>query len=179
MPGTPELEPELEEVCMRFALFAVVGAGLTLGVLGPALAQNLSVTPPGGRVADVVRAPAGSEMVYVAGQTADPLPGGEPSRLGDTRTQTVSVLAKIQLFLQAQGYSLEDVVMMRVALVGDPAKGGAMDFAGMNAGYAQFFTQTHNKPARMTTQVTALTAPGALVEIEVQAAKAPKSAGRN
>jgi len=48
-----------------------------------------------------------------------------------------------------------------------------IDFAGMNAGYAQFFTATHHKPARMTTRVAALVAPGALVEIEVQAAKAP------
>jgi enamine deaminase RidA (YjgF/YER057c/UK114 family) len=112
-------------------------------------------------------------MAYVAGQTADPTAPGPPPRFGDTQAQTVGVLGKIQRLLQAQGFSLEDVVMMRVALVGDPAKGGAMDFAGMNAGYAQFFGATRHKPARMTTQVAALTEPGALVEIEVQAAKAP------
>jgi enamine deaminase RidA (YjgF/YER057c/UK114 family) len=50
-----------------------------------------------------------------------------------------------------------------------------MDFAGMNAGYAQFFGSLRNKPARMTVQVAALTEPGALVEIEVQAAKAPRA----
>jgi enamine deaminase RidA (YjgF/YER057c/UK114 family) len=112
-------------------------------------------------------------MAYVAGQTADPIAPGAHPRFGDTQAQTVSVLGKIQRLLQAQGFSLEDVVMMRVALVGDPTKGGAMDFAGMNAGYAQFFGNTRHKPARMTTQVAALTEPGALVEIEVQAAKAP------
>ena len=158
---------------MRSVQFAVVG--LTLGLCSQALAQNVSVTPTGGRVADLVRVPAGAEMAYVAGQTADPVKGGKPAQLGDTKTQTVNVLEKIKTLLHAQGFSMEDVVMMRVALVGDPAKGGKMDFAGMNAGYAQFFTDTHNKPARMTTQVAALTAPGALVEIEVQAARRPGS----
>ena len=138
-----------------------------------ARAENLSLVPKDGRVADLVRVPAGAEMAYVAGLTADPIAPGPPPRFGDTQAQTVNVLRKIQRLLESQGFSLEDVVMMRVALVGDPAKGGAMDFAGMNAGYAQFFTTTHHKPARMTTRVAALVAPGALVEIEVQAAKAP------
>ena len=104
-----------------------------------------------------------------------PFHAGPRRGFGDTQAQTVSVLGKIQKLLAAQGFSLEDVVMMRVALVGDPGKGGAMDFAGMNAGYAQFFEATRHKPARMTTQVAALTEPGALVEIEVQAAKPPRA----
>jgi enamine deaminase RidA (YjgF/YER057c/UK114 family) len=149
----------------------LIAAAACAALASVAHAENLSVVPQGGRVADLVRAPAGSEMAYVAGQTADPAPPGGPP--GDTQAQTVSVLGKIQRLLQAQGFSLEDVVMMRVALVGDPAKGGAMDFAGMNAGYAQFFGTTRHKPARMTTRVAALVEPGALVEIEVQAAKAP------
>lgn len=156
---------------MHIAPIAALVASLLLG--SAARAENVSVVPSGGRVADVVKVPAGAVTVYVAGQTADPLAPGEPRRFGDTQAQTASVLGKIERLLKAQGFSLEDVVMMRVALVGDPAKGGAMDFAGMNAGYAQFFGATRHKPARMTTQVAALTEPGALVEIEVQAAKAP------
>jgi enamine deaminase RidA (YjgF/YER057c/UK114 family) len=152
---------------MRIVPIAALVASLSVGA---ARAENLSVVPPGGRVADVVKVPAGAVTVYVAGQIADPLGPGEPPRFGDTQAQTASILGKIERLLRAQGFSLEDVVMMRVALVGDPAKGGAMDFAGMNAGYAQFFGATHHKPARMTTQVAALTEPGALVEIEVQAA---------
>ena len=157
---------------MRTITAAAFAGALLLGFA--AKAENLSVTPPNGRVADLVKVPAGSETAYVAGQTADPL-AGEPPRYGDTRAQTVSVLRKIQHLLEAQGFSLEDVAMMRVALVADPAT-GVMDFAGMNAGYAEFFGRTRHKPARMTTQVAALTEPGALVEIEVQAAKIP--AGR-
>jgi enamine deaminase RidA (YjgF/YER057c/UK114 family) len=152
--------------------FMTIGAIACVAFASTARAENFSVVPQGGRVADVVRVPAGSEMAYVAGQTADPTAPGSPPQYGDTQAQTVSVLGKIQRLLQAQGFSLEDVVMMRVALVGDPAKGGSMDFAGMNAGYAQFFGTTRHKPARMTTRVAALVEPGALVEIEVQAAKA-------
>jgi len=59
-------------------------------------------------------------------------------------------------------------------LVGDPAKDNKMDFAGMMAGYKQFFATAEqpNKPSRSAVQVVALAAPGALVEIEVVAAKA-------
>jgi enamine deaminase RidA (YjgF/YER057c/UK114 family) len=48
-----------------------------------------------------------------------------------------------------------------------------MDFAGFMAGYTKFFgtPDQPNKPARSAVQVAALVAPGALVEIEVIAAK--------
>jgi len=65
------------------------------------------------------------------------------------------------------------VVMMHVFLVGDPANGGKMDFAGMMTGYTQFFgtREQPNKPARSAVQVAGLAAPGALVEIEVIAVR--------
>lgn len=68
-----------------------------------------------------------------------------------------------------------DAVMLRVYLVGDPAKEGKMDFAAMNEGYRQFFgaAAQPNKPARVTIQVAALVNPAFLVEIDAQAAKAP------
>jgi enamine deaminase RidA (YjgF/YER057c/UK114 family) len=69
---------------------------------------------------------------------------------------------------------MSDVAMMRVYLVGDPAKGGKMDFAGMMEGYNSFFGTLENKPARVTMQVAALVGPTMLAEIEVQAARAPK-----
>jgi enamine deaminase RidA (YjgF/YER057c/UK114 family) len=63
--------------------------------------------------------------------------------------------------------------MMRVLLVGDPAKEGKMDFGGMMEGYKTFFgtAEQPNKPARITSQVAALVAPGMMAEIEVQAVK--------
>jgi enamine deaminase RidA (YjgF/YER057c/UK114 family) len=73
----------------------------------------------------------------------------------DTTSQTVSLLKDVQTFLRAQNLTLGDVVMMHVYLGGDPAKDGKMDFAGMMAGYAQFFgtKDQPNKPARTTVQV--------------------------
>jgi enamine deaminase RidA (YjgF/YER057c/UK114 family) len=63
--------------------------------------------------------------------------------------------------------------MMHVFLVGDPAMSNKLDFAGMNAAYAQFFgtKEQPNKPARTTVQVASLASPTALVEIEVVAAR--------
>ena len=67
-----------------------------------------------------------------------------------------------------------DVVKMTVFLVADPSKDNKLDFAGLMAGYTRFFATAEqpNKPARSAVQVAALVVPGALVEIEVIAAKA-------
>jgi enamine deaminase RidA (YjgF/YER057c/UK114 family) len=158
----------------RNAVSALV-AGLVVHTT--AYAQNIHVTPPNALVSEAVRVPTGSEMIYVAGQLPDPtVPAvaGQPAHLGDTKVQTISVLTKIQSLLKEQGYAMSDVVMMRVVLVGDPAKGDAMDFAGMYEAYAQFFGSSPGKPARFTSQGVALSVAGALVEIEVQAAKMEK-----
>lgn len=111
----------------------------------------------------------GADIAWASGATAPSEPGS-PIK-GDTKAQTVATLTRLSDTLNAQGFSLGDVVMMRVFLVGDPALGGKMDFAGMMAGYTQFFGTAGqpNKPARTTVQVQALAAPGALVEIEAQA----------
>jgi len=122
-------------------------------------------------ISSLVSVPPGSELIYVSGTTAEPASPGAP--LGDTKTQTVAVLKRIQGLLKGQGASLADIVMMRVFLVGDPTLGGRMDFAGMMAAYSQFFgtPDQPNTPARTTVQVAGLAAPGAMVEIEAQVAK--------
>ncbi|MNJ72095.1 putative reactive intermediate deaminase TdcF [compost metagenome] len=85
------------------------------------------------------------------------------------------MLNKIQAALHGQGLSLGDVVQLKVFLVGDPAKGGKLDFAGLQAAYTEFFATAEQprKPTRTALQVVALPLPGALVEIEAIAAKAP------
>jgi len=85
----------------------------------------------------------------------------------------MSSLLKIKAALEDQGLGMGDVVMMHVYLAGDPAKGGKLDFAGMNAAYTQFFgtKDQPNKPGRSAMQVAALAAPWALVEIEVIAVR--------
>ena len=92
----------------------------------------------------------------------------------DTKSQTEGLIADIQKLLVSQNLTLGDVVMMRVYLGADPAKGGKMDFEGMMAAYSQFFgTQEQpNKPARTTVQVVLPAGDrGALVEIDVIAVR--------
>lgn len=117
-------------------------------------------------------------MLYLSGQLPNPATPadkekGTPAVYGNTQAQAESTFAKIQALLKEQGLGMGDVVMMRVYMTADPAMGGKLDFAGMNAAYAKFFgtAEQPNKPARSTVQVAALVVPGAVVEIEVQAVR--------
>jgi enamine deaminase RidA (YjgF/YER057c/UK114 family) len=67
-----------------------------------------------------------------------------------------------------------DVVMMRVYLGGDPAKGGKMDLLGARTGYRQFFgtKDQPNKPACTAVQVVLPAGDrGGLVEIDIIAVR--------
>jgi enamine deaminase RidA (YjgF/YER057c/UK114 family) len=162
--------------------FAPLAAGLALAAVfaGSASAQIVRGGDPKGAIASVVTVPAGYDTIYVSGMTPPMLdPKGDPAltaTFGDTKTQTLGVLKRIEDALKSQGATMADVVMMRVLLVGDPAKGGKMDFAGMMESYKTYFgtADQPNKPSRITSQVSALVMPGMLVEIEVQAARKPK-----
>jgi enamine deaminase RidA (YjgF/YER057c/UK114 family) len=127
-------------------------------------------------IASMVTVPTGAATYYLSGMTAPvanpAAPKGTVEAYGDTKTQTLGALGRIKDALAEQKLGFEDVVMMHVYLVGDPSKDGKMDFAGMMEGYKQFFgtKEQPNKPARTTVQVSALAAPGLLVEIEVIAA---------
>ncbi|MBY0367500.1 MAG: hypothetical protein EKK52_06655 [Burkholderiales bacterium] len=143
----------------------------------PAPIQRLR--PPGSTfpIASAVEVPAGRALVFVSG-TVPPVVDEKAERgslaaYGDTRTQTQGVLKAIERQLQSQGLGLGDVVKMQVFLVGDPAKGGKMDFDGFMAAYREFYgTATQpNLPARSVMQVAGLVVPGWLVEIEVIAAR--------
>jgi len=122
---------------------------------------------------------AGYDTVYISGSLPDvaddTAPKGSVEAYGDTQTQTMSVLKHLGDALKAQGLGFGDVVAAHVFLVGDPLKNGDIDFAGMNAAFGQFFgtPEQPNKPARAAVKVAGLVAPGALVEIEFTAARAP------
>jgi enamine deaminase RidA (YjgF/YER057c/UK114 family) len=128
-------------------------------------------------IASSVAVPATARIVFVSGTLADvakpEATEGSIERLGDTETQAASVLGKIAKELAASGLTMADVVKMNVFMVGDPAKGGSMDFGGLMKAYSQHFgaASQGNLPARTTVQVVALPLKGALVEIEVVAAK--------
>jgi enamine deaminase RidA (YjgF/YER057c/UK114 family) len=143
----------------------------------PAQVERIPIPNSDFPISQGVWVPVGYDTLYLSGSIppiANPeAPKGSTQAYGDTQTQTIAVLKRIEQTLTAAKLSLGEVVMMHVYLVGDPAKDGKMDFAGFMAGYSQFFgTKTQpNKPARSAMQVAALAAPGALVEIEVIAAK--------
>jgi len=129
-------------------------------------------------IASSVLIPAGAELLFVSGMLADvadpAAPAGSIERFGDTATQAKSVLDKLAKELAVSGFSMADVVKMNVYLVGDPRKGGAMDFEGLMKAYLQVFglrAQEKTLPGRTTVQVAGLPVPGALVEIEVVAAR--------
>ncbi len=85
----------------------------------------------------------------------------------DTKSQTVGILKDMQKLLESQKLTMGNVAMMRVYL-------GKPDFAGLTAGYTQFFgtKDQPNKPARTTLQVVLPAASrGALVEIDMIAVR--------
>ena len=128
-------------------------------------------------ISAAVEVPAGKTLVFLSGAVppvADTTaPKDTPQAYGDTRAQTVGVLTSIEKQLKGMGLSMGDVVKMQVFLVGDPAKGDKMDFAGFMAGYTQFFgtPAQPNLPSRSAMQVAGLASPNFLVEIEVTAVR--------
>jgi enamine deaminase RidA (YjgF/YER057c/UK114 family) len=128
-------------------------------------------------IARAVEVPARKTIIFHSGMTPSPLDpkaeAGSAAYWGDTKTQALSAFGRIKESLTQMKLGFGDVVAMTVYLVGDPAKGGRMDFDGFMAAYTQFFgtKDQPNLPARSTVQVAGLVAPGMLVEIEVQLAK--------
>lgn len=144
-----------------------------IGLAGGAHAAEISRVAPAGSpvaIAQSVTVPAGFDLVFVSGA----LPTiADAAHAGDTRSQSLDVLDKHRATLQSLGLTFADVVEAHVFLVGDPAKGGDIDFAGLNAAWSTAFgtAAQPNKPARSTVKVAGLVAPGALVEIELVAAR--------
>jgi enamine deaminase RidA (YjgF/YER057c/UK114 family) len=92
----------------------------------------------------------------------------------DTKSQTVGILKDMQKLLESQKLTMGNVAMMRVYLGTNPATDGKPDFAGMTAGYTQFFgtKDQPNRPARTTLQVVLPAASrGALIEIDMVAVR--------
>lgn len=168
----------------------LLSAALFAAVLLPAAAQAQSKpapaqtvtrikTNPQAIILDAAKVSAGADMLYVSGQLASPV---DPSKsmadvksiedLGDTKTQTLSVLGKIKQILESQGYKMSDTVKLTLFIASDP-KLGKMDFAGANEGFKAFFNTPENPVtvARSTFQVAALVGPHYLIEIEAIAAK--------
>jgi enamine deaminase RidA (YjgF/YER057c/UK114 family) len=137
---------------------ACLGAALLCACALPAAAQRI--------------VPAGQTTYYFSGTTADPLNASNPNDRGTTVQQADNILTKLQAMLAKNNLTFGDVVAAHVFLVGDPAKGGEIDFAGLNSEWGKRFgtPDQPNRPSRSAFQVR-LPTPGALVEIELTAAK--------
>jgi enamine deaminase RidA (YjgF/YER057c/UK114 family) len=160
----------------------VVGMAIALLLFTPhhTLAQEVVRYPiPNSSfpIALAVETPPNTALVHLSGQVPsvvdETAPKGSIAAYGNTTTQTVGVLEKIQTILQSLDLTMGDVFKMQAFLVGDPSNGGTMDFDGFMEGYTQFFgtEEQPNLPARSTMQVAGLVDPGWLVEIEVVAAR--------
>jgi enamine deaminase RidA (YjgF/YER057c/UK114 family) len=162
----------------------ITAVALLLVVAHATLAADITRYPQGGGsrfpIARAVEVPPGSTLVIHSGMTPSPAnpaaPQGTPEYWGNTKTQSLSVFARIKESLDSLGLGFGDVVSMTVYLVGDPAMGGKMDFAGFMEAYTQFYGTADQPrlPARSTVQVASLVQPGMLVEIEVTLARPPK-----
>ena len=114
--------------------------------------------------------PPGAETMYLSGSGARPLADGS---WGDMKQQTINTFERFKQTLEAQGWSMSDIVQVRAF---DVAGDDGLDFAGFNEGYAQFFgvADNANKPVRSFVEIADLVVDGWLVEIEIRAARMPE-----
>lgn len=118
-----------------------------------------------------IKIPANAETLYLSGSGAS---RNEDGTWGDMEAQVVDTFSSFQQTLEAEGWSLSDIVQVRAFAVSDEY--GLLDFDGFNRGYRQFFGTEENpmKPVRSFVEIAGLVVPGWLVEIEIRAARAPQ-----
>jgi 2-iminobutanoate/2-iminopropanoate deaminase len=145
-------------------------------VAGSTFAQNVTRNAfPGGSKLLLESATINdkAQVVLVSGNIADPVnAAANPHDFGDTRTQMMSILGKIDAALKRQGMSIKDVVRLTIYVVEDPNL-GKPDYAGMNAGYKMYFGTAENPGvvARSAFEIKGLQIPGAYLEVDAIAAR--------
>jgi enamine deaminase RidA (YjgF/YER057c/UK114 family) len=119
--------------------------------------------------------PTGKEYFYTSGLVApvkdpDAVPGTY-GRYGDTYEQSIGILERIKETIGEAGFTMEDVIFLRVYLA--PDKEGKIDWDAWFRAYGEYFNNdaNPNKVARSTLAVYALANPDLLIEIEAVAAK--------
>ena len=157
------------------ALLGSLAAALLVAAGSSASAQKVehlyaSGPGPAPAIAQATSVPSGYVTYYLSGALPTPVThaaNGKPPVFGDTATQTRSVLNNLKAVMDKMGLGYGDVVAAHVFL--DPKA----DFMAMNKVWStEFGTAAQpNKPARATVFVSALVAPGALLEIEFTAVK--------
>jgi enamine deaminase RidA (YjgF/YER057c/UK114 family) len=117
-----------------------------------------------------IKIPANAETLYLSGSGAS---RNEDGSWGDMEAQVEDTFNSFRDKLEAEGWSMSDIVQVRAFAVSDDY--GLLDFDGFNRGYRKFFGTEENpmKPVRSFVEIAGLVVPGWLVEIEIRAAKLP------
>jgi len=119
--------------------------------------------------------PKGAEYFYTSGLVApvkdENASPGTYGRYGNTYEQSIGILERIKETIGEGGFTLEDVVFLRVYLA--PDKDGKIDWEAWFKAYGEYFNNetNPNKVARSTIAVHSLANPELLIEIEAVAAK--------
>ena len=127
---------------------------------------------PESSISSAVLLPAEGGALWTSGTVPpvldDAQAAGTRARYGDTETQALGILERLQAQLAEQDMTMQDIVYLRVYLVADPHQENQIDFRGWFNAYAQFFDTDENptKPARSTVGVASLVNPDWLIEIE-------------
>lgn len=130
---------------------------------------------PASPILQGVEIPAGKRWIHTSGIVAaiadSSAAPGSRQRYGDTYTQSISIIKRIEGILKQGGMSLSDVVFLRVYIAPDPQKGNQPDYDGWFEAYKLFFNNPQNpvKTARTTLGVHSLVTPDYLIEIEAVA----------
>jgi enamine deaminase RidA (YjgF/YER057c/UK114 family) len=117
-----------------------------------------------------IKIPAGAETLYLSGSGAS---RKEDGSMGTMEEQTRSTFTNFKTTLEAEGWSMSDIVQVRAFAVA--GEYGVLDFDGFNRAYREFFGSEDNplKPVRSFVQIAGLVVPGWLVEIEIRAVRVP------
>jgi enamine deaminase RidA (YjgF/YER057c/UK114 family) len=173
---TPDTQPKALPVPEHnpgmLLLAALVGLLAFIGAIQPLYAadEGIDRQTEGRLFYTTIKIPANAETLYVSGAGASAKADGT---WGNMEEQAVDTFTKFKATLEAQGWSLADIVQVRVFAVADEF--GMLDFEGFNRGYLQFFgtEENPNKPVRSFVQVEALVNPNWLAEVEIRAARVP------
>ena len=153
---------------MRMFKTAFAAAALAFAPL--VAAQEITRHNEGNLFYTAISIPPGAETLYLSGSGARQQ---EDGTYGDMRQQAIDTFSRFQDTLEELGWSMSDVVQVRVFAVAD--EDGYLDYAGFNEGYLEFFgtEENPNKPVRSFVGIAELVVPGWLVEIEIRAARMP------
>ena len=145
-----------------FSMFATLFA---LALTPAAFAAEIERQGEGRLFFTTITIPANAETLYVSGSGASQL---EDGTWGNTAQQATNTFEKLKATLENVGWSMSDVVQVRVFGVA-----GKFNFAEFNEAYLKFFGTEENpqKPVRSVVEVAAMVADGWVLEIEIRAAR--------